>query len=105
MIEQETSEYHTKIQEYIEDLKNKRGALDNIINDGDYLEELTSEQFATAKAWQQFGSDEQDMLISGGDAMIQNMAMWSQEEAGESLDSYVSQSKKGQKNKSGESPY
>jgi hypothetical protein len=58
-------------------LKNKRGALDNIINDGDYLEGLTQEQLATAQAWQQFGAEDSDILMGGGDSMIQNLAMWS----------------------------
>ena len=43
LIEVETGEYHQKIMEYIEDLKNKRGALDNIINEGGFLEGLTQE--------------------------------------------------------------
>lgn len=53
--------------EYIDDLKNKRGALDNIINEGGFLEGLTQEQIAAASAWQQIGNEESDMLASGGD--------------------------------------
>lgn len=44
IIEKETNEYHAKIQEYIEDLKDKRSALDNLGGaDGDYLDGLTAE--------------------------------------------------------------
>ena len=89
--------------EYIDDLKNKRGALDNIINEGGFLEGLTQEQIAAASAWQQIGNEESDMLASGGDQMMQNLAMWSQEEGTEDLENYVNSKKAGKR--SGESPY
>lgn len=44
------------------------------------------------------------MLVDGGDHMMQNLAMWSQEEGAEDLENYVN-SKKLSKNRSGESPY
>lgn len=73
MIEEQTQVYQAKIKEYIEDLKNKRGALDNMDQIAGLENIINEENFIR-------GDDEQVNAFLGQYSLIQNLNMLSESE-------------------------
>lgn len=73
MIEEQTQIYQSKIKEYIEDLKNKRGALDNMDQIAGLENIINEENFIR-------GDDDQVNAFLGQYSLIQNLNMLSESE-------------------------
>lgn len=72
MIEKQTKLYQAKIKEYIEDLKNKRGALDNMDQMGGLENIINEENF--------IGDEDEVNAFLGQYSLIQNLGMLSESE-------------------------